>query len=51
MKMPKAGRKVPSASSVVNKFINAAVERHQRTSKLSKPILEQRKRTNSVSSH
>ena len=32
VKMPKAGRKVPSASSVVNKFINAAVERRHRTS-------------------
>ena len=41
--------KKAASTSVVNKYINAAVERQQRTNYLVKPILEQ-KRTNSLSS-
>lgn len=43
-------KKVGSSSSVINKYINAAVERQQRTSQLVQPILNQ-KRTASMSSH
>ena len=37
-------------NSVVSKYINAAVERQQRTSTLAKPVLKQ-KRNQSISSH